>query len=93
MNDYPNPFDPEHQLKAPAKFDILDVVTEILGMPKMKPREPVIERRDLSHAGHLRRTAFRFEQQGETATARLFRNAAWILEHPGARVDHMPEDK
>jgi hypothetical protein len=91
MEHFDNPYDEEHKIKAPAKFDILDVVADIFGMSRMPDRMPPPERRDMSEAGQLRRTAFRFDQQGETANAILFRNAAYILEHPDARVDRMRE--
>lgn len=45
------------------------------------------ERRDTSEAGMLRRAAFRFEQRGQTASAILLKNAAWLLENPDTRLD------
>lgn len=90
MEHFDNPYDPEHRVNAPAKFDVLDVVADIFSMPRMKPREPRLERRDLSEAGCLRRAAFRFEQRGQTASAILLSNAAYILEHPDEDVSHFP---
>jgi hypothetical protein len=49
--------------------------------------EHSLERRDMSHAGILRRAAFKFEQKGQPVAATLFRNAAFMLENPHMRFD------